>query len=224
MKKRHDFIAAPISRYADTLRAGQGYLFKMPAEWVDHWPELSSLTASLDETQERLAALSPVVGAPRALMARFPRALGQFRLKNDADYEAVIRGGLQRRTRGHEKLVAVVGSALQSAGAHVTMPHPLDLVVHSPVQVIFEVKTLGGRDSLFAVREAVGQLLEYRHFRGPSSASLGIVLGENPGNEIVSYVEETLGMLLIWCEGKVIRGGPLTAKRLSAIGVVGLGI
>ena len=60
---------------------------------------------------------------------------------------------------------------LQKHGATVSTPHPRDLVVDAPVSVLVEAKTTR-RGPLFAVREAVGQLLEYRHFLGPKEAEL----------------------------------------------------
>lgn len=219
MQERHNFVAAPVTRYRDGLRASQGYLFKMPAEWVARWPALNELATTLDQAQEELAGISDHFGAPAAFRPPAQSAPGVFRLKSGEDYEVAIRGGVQRRTRHHEKLIRIASEAMQALGAHVTMPHPVDLMVHSPVQVIFEAKTFGGRSPLFAVRDAVGQLLEYRHFRGPHSAALGILLESDPGRELVTYVEDVLGMLLAWWDGTSLRGGPRTVEMLAVIGV-----
>jgi hypothetical protein len=38
-------LYTPIQRYPGALRSAQGYLTKMPCDWVNHWTELSSAVA-----------------------------------------------------------------------------------------------------------------------------------------------------------------------------------
>jgi len=108
---------------------------------------------------------------------------------------------------------------LQANGAVASTPHPIDLLISAPLTVILEVKTLGARPALFAVRKAVGQFLEYRHFRGPHDAKLGILLEDAPGQGLTTYVEDILGLFLLWKNGNLLVGGPKSAAVLAAIGV-----
>ena len=64
----------------------------------------------------------------------------EFRPKADRDYVAVIKSAIQRRSRAHKTLVRVAGKLLNKAGAAVTTPHPRDLLISIPVQLIVEAK------------------------------------------------------------------------------------
>src|SRR5262245_25490954 len=66
-----------------------------------------------------------------------------------------------------------------------------DLLVSGPVTVLIEAK-IAHSGPLFAIRDAVGQLLEYRHFLGPKDSKLCILLDRNPGERLVGYVEHEL--------------------------------
>ncbi len=63
-KKEGGTVAAPFQLYPKELRANQGYLTKMPAEFVGHWPQLRELAQALDaavlanESVERLGSQS----------------------------------------------------------------------------------------------------------------------------------------------------------------------
>ena len=140
------------------LRGGQGYLFKMPQEFVARWAKLETLAASVSSLHESLGE--------RPTPTPDPGSVGPtgFRPKNEGDYEADIRGGKQRRTRGHEKLVRLVGEWFKKEGATMSTPHPVDLLMSHPSVVIFEAKTTHARTVLNAVREAVPSLPTYvRH-------------------------------------------------------------
>jgi hypothetical protein len=127
----------------------------------------------------------------------------------------VIKGGEQRRTRAHEALVRFAGEALQGLGAKVSTPHPIDLLIKEPLQVIVELKTVGQRSCGFAIRDAVGQLYEYRHFLGPAGAKLCILLDQPAGPEFISYVENVLGIMLLWREGGILAAGPMSRGILA---------
>jgi len=53
---------------------------------------------------------------------------------------------------------------LAAHGVTCSTPHPIDVVMHRQPRLIVEAKIVGNQNALFAVRAAVGQLLEYRHF------------------------------------------------------------
>jgi hypothetical protein len=142
-----------------------------------------------------------------------------FNPKSDAEYIAMVRGGVQRRSRWHERLVRLCGEALQRAGATVSTPHPLDQLMTSPLSVIVEAKTSGSESAGYAIRQAVGQLHEYRYFVGPRDGALCVLVDREPDAELQVYVEDELGMLLLWIREDELRAAPKTRLRLQAAGL-----
>jgi hypothetical protein len=207
-------VAAPFQRYAGQLRAAQGYLSKMPAAFVARWPLLSGMVDLLAPTEDALALLAQVAPPPAA-SSTFGRSASQYRPKSEADYEAVVRAQVQRRTRRHERLVREVGEWLRAAGGTVTTPHPIDLFLDGPVPVLFEAEVVAPRGKLAAVREAVGQLHEYRWFVGPRDGLACVLLDEEPGPAIADYVEKYLDLLLAWWSGDRLVWGTETVRRLA---------
>lgn len=189
----------PFQCRTDGLRAGQGYLFKMPSDCVSRWSKLEALTKTLDNLHELLSEVDESV-SPSVSMKK------DFRFKNESDYEVQIKSEKQRRTRRHEYLVRVVGESMALRGAKVSTPHPIDLCETEPAVVIFEVKTTHTKSTLKAVREAVGQLLEYRYFIGPRNAELAVLIEGVPSREVLDYVEDELGLLLVWWQDDVVYG------------------
>jgi len=101
----------------------------------------------------------------------------------------------------------------------VSNPYPIDLMLLTDPPLLIEGKTVK-RSGLHAVREAVGQLLEYKHFRLPNSeAKLCILLDRKPEHpSLTTYVEDGLGMFLLWWDG-VLHAGPKTFSHLDKLGV-----
>lgn len=203
-------LRLPFQFRTDGLRAGQGYLFKMPADFVNRWMPLRTLADALDSRAEQLAML-----APAELSASSTPEFG-FKPKSDADYTAFIAAAVQHRTRAHEKLVRVAGEWLLANGFVISNAHPKDLEILSPVSVIFEAKIVRHRDALFAVREAVGQLHEYRYFVGPRNAQLAVLLDEAPSETLVRYLEEHLQVAVLWLRDSGLLGGALARRLILA--------
>ena len=77
---------------------------------------------------------------------------------------------------------------------------------------------------MFAIREAVGQLFEYRHFIGPKTALLFVLLDEDPGTVLVDYIENVLelGILLdVWRQTLWRSTQHNTTLRLRCDGITG---
>lgn len=169
-------LRIPFQLRNDGLRAGQGYLFKTPADFVEHWTVLWNLADALDERAEELSTCVPA----GQLFSGDRQA--EFRPKMEADYTAVITAAVQRRTRTHERLVRLAGEWLQARGARVTNAHPKDLEIVSLVRVIIEVKVVRQRDPLFAASRAVGDPAGCRastgadQLPGRSSAGCAVVV------------------------------------------------
>jgi hypothetical protein len=217
IQKKHDSvegpIAAPFQRYSKKLRAAQGYLTKMPVEFVNRWGKLSILAQRLDSIQDKLNRLSEVFGP------EFVGRTAHLKFKEEGDYFTVIAGGVQRRSRDHERLVRKTAQYLSAHAAKLTTQHPIDLLMTHPKEIIFEAKPLRGRNAIFAIREAVGQLFEYQHFIGPKGGLLFLLLDENPGRVLVEYVENVLKFGICWMIGDRLFGGPHSAAQLSNCGV-----
>ncbi|MBW2535364.1 MAG: hypothetical protein JRI55_27980 [Deltaproteobacteria bacterium] len=190
----------------------------MPVEFVERWPELTELADGLVGLEDELTDLSEVATASN-LVALNGGPGGTLSLKDETDYLATVKGGAQRRSRRHERLIRIAVERLQRHGAAVSTPHPRDLLISMPVSVVVEAK-IARRGALFAVREAVGQLLEYRHFLGPKEAELCILLDRSPGEDLIGYVERELGLLVLWPRAGRLVGGPLTAAKLERVGVL----
>jgi hypothetical protein len=144
-------------------------------------------------------------------------AASDFRPKSDEEYEALIRACIQVRSRAHETLVRKAGEWLQGLGATVSNPYPLDLLISKPRNLIIEAKRVGTTAPIFAVREAVGQLHEYRHFVGPRDSELCILLDAAPDLSLLEYVEDELQLFVIWLEHERFATGPKTAIFLNFV-------
>lgn len=143
---------------------------------------------------------------------------GDFKPKSDADYKAFICGGIQSRSRTHEKLVNAAAEYFSMQGFQISSPHPIDLLMLAPIKIIFEAKAAGRCGGGFAIRAAIGQLYEYQHFLGPPDAILCIVLDCEPDEFLVSFVEK-LGLQIVWFNGITFLGGPKTQQVFSKAGI-----
>jgi hypothetical protein len=170
---------------------------------------------SVARMQDNLALLADLVPPSESTSTGVRTSPLDFRPKNEADYFAVVHPTVQRRTRNHDRLIREVGQWLQSAGAEVATPHPIDLYIEGSPAVIVEAELVHPRGARAAIRKAVGQLDEYRYFRRLREAALCVLLDEDPGPEHIAYVEEYLGLLLAWSSAEGLVGGPQTAERLS---------
>jgi hypothetical protein len=202
----------PVQLYPGKLRGAQGYLTKMPADFLERWTPLRQMAEALAILQDDLTLPS----LPRPLTTKS----SGFAPKSSEPYTVVIRAAHRLHSRNHEKLVKTLGDVLIAKGARLeTTRHPIDVFMPIPERIIIEAKAVGSRHPGHAVREAVGQLLEYRHFLGPEDAKLCIALDAEPSPDIVSYVEDSLQMLLLWAKDGVVYGGPRTASTLYSLGV-----
>ena len=118
---------APFQCYPGRLRAAQGYLTKMPRAFVERWPKLARLEEELAPVEDAMGSLASFYPAPSSR----PGIAGEFRPRDSSPYEALVRGGLQRRSRNHERLVEHLAEFLSTRGAAVSNPHPLDLLGRS---------------------------------------------------------------------------------------------
>jgi hypothetical protein len=201
-------VRLPFQLYPRQIRGAQGYLMKMPLDFVNHWPQFTAAAERLSITSEHLA------GAVDFNNPEFSNDKINIRFspKDDSDYVAFIKGGSQRRSRQHETLVHRVGNYLSNLGAKISNPHPIDLLMLEPHLVIFEMKIVDTRSPSLSIREAVGQLFEYRYYFKLPNAYNCIVLECDPGPSLISYVENELNFGIAWFSSGEMYSGPKTSR------------
>lgn len=200
----------PFQSYPGEIRGAQGYLTKLPLDFVNRWPQLASAAERLSSTSY---LISDSVDFNNPEFSKNGEI--NFRPKNDSDYVAFIKGGTQQRSRSHETLVRRVGEYLRTKGAIVTTPHPIDLLMLKPFSVVFEMKIVGLKSPGLLIREAVGQLFEYKYFEDLRDSFGCIVLELDPGPPLVRYVEDFLKIGIAWFISDELHCGPKTAQVLT---------
>jgi hypothetical protein len=218
-KQAQSSLRLPFQLYPKEIRATQGYLVKMPIDFVNHWPALTVAAERLSSSSENLSFFTDF-NNPDFSSTKLNSG---FCPKSDSDYVAFIQGGTQQRSRSHETLVRRVGEYLRKLGASVITPHPIDLQMLAPYSVIFEMKIVDKRSPGLLIREAVGQLFEYRYFLKHGDTFGCIVLECDPGSALIAYVEEHLKLGIAWFISNEMHFGPktaqiipLTTKKMSA--------
>ncbi|MEV4946067.1 DUF3578 domain-containing protein [Streptomyces sp. NPDC053755] len=142
--------------------------------------------------------------------------LAGFQPKNSGEYVAQITARQQVKQRSHEKLIEDFGHFVVRRGysPFTRGQHPKDLVLRrigaaeSDVEWLVEAKVVRNGNPTKAVREAVGQLYEYRHFlyeRQPEPFLIGL-FSEEIG-AYAPYLEER-GIASIWRDGARWAGSP----------------
>ncbi|MEU6997213.1 DUF3578 domain-containing protein [Nonomuraea sp. NPDC046570] len=134
-----------------------------------------------------------------------PDKPGEFKPKNAADYVATVTARTLTKSRMHETVVREYGEFLIKIGLTPnTAVHPRDMtVVHSGDEWLMEVKVVRRGNAVNATREAIGQLLAYRHFLYPGrtdKVKMLAVFNENIGDACVDLLE-TLHISSVWREG-----------------------
>lgn len=147
--------------------------------------------------------------------------LAGFRPKDSSDYVANIKAKQQVKRRSHEKLIKdfAIHSASRGYAAKTDGQHPKDLVlsrhgagVEGPDEWLVEAKVVRNGNPTEAVRQAVGQLYEYRHFLYPEERRPYLIglFSEEIG--VYSGYLEHHGIASIWQTGDAWDGSPLAHK------------
>jgi hypothetical protein len=136
----------------------------------------------------------------------------EFKPKSDGDYVANVVAHAQIKSRKHETVVRDYGHFLQQHGLQPnTQVHPRDMVVvTSEIEWLIEVKMVRRGNAVAAVREALGQLLFYRHFlypEGHDHVRMLAVFNEDIGQACVDFLE-IQGIASVWRTGANWGGSP----------------
>ncbi|MBH5336252.1 DUF3578 domain-containing protein [Streptomyces pactum] len=131
------------------------------------------------------------------------RGLDGFRPKNDSDYITHFPARTVRKKRIHERLISEFAPFVEKRGfVPITRDvHPKDLVIRKGgVEWLVEAKVVKRANPTLAVRQAVGQLLEYQHFlyrRAERGTPHLLGLFTEDIGRYADYLEE-LGMGSVW--------------------------
>jgi hypothetical protein len=139
--------------------------------------------------------------------------LQPFKPKADEDYLVNIQGGVRRRGRHHETLVNSFSTWLGKHGFEVGCNAAIDIGIENP-SVVVEAKMVKVWSK--SVREAVGQLYEYRYFRVADPEAQLIFLASEPvPDDWIDYLERDRGIGLAWRAGRNFELSRLASRILG---------
>jgi len=179
----------PFQFRNDGLRMMSNYFAKLPKELVK---VLFSAETPGTEFEPHL----DLAGSQHSRMAY----LQPFKGKSDSDYIARIAPRQERRSRSHETLVNALANWLEEKGFQPARNQAVDIGLERP-SVIFEAKTIRTGWAL-AIRQAVGQLYEYRYFgiSSPETALVFVAPCPIPAHW-QAYLERDRDIACAWLEG-----------------------
>lgn len=128
--------------------------------------------------------------------------LADFKPKDSSEYLARLQGRVIEKRRDHEETLRMFGTAIALLGwKPSTSVHPRDLELsRQGTTCLVEVKQVYDGNTTLSVREAVAQLLEYRHFFYSDTSSpphMLAVFSEFIGEAHASYLA-TLNIASVW--------------------------
>jgi hypothetical protein len=142
--------------------------------------------------------------------------LRPFKPRADTDYLAQVVGGPARRGRTHETLVNDFAEWLTSRELVVGYNAAIDLGLEHP-PVIIEAKVIRAGRWAHAVREAIGQLYEYRYFQVvPPQSSLIFLASTHVPTRWLDYLDRDRRIGAAWRSDD---GFALTNRARKALGI-----
>lgn len=202
----------PFQFRSDGLRMASYYFGKLPLSLVEHFFGTSGFA------DQGSAAPPPEEGEdePTDVDAIQRYYLEPFKPKADQEYVTKVKGGVYRRGRKHETLVNEFSNYLVARGLVPGRNRAVDIGLQDP-PVIVEAEVIGTSWPR-SIREAVGQLYEYRYLHVASPDAGVIFLASKPIPEFwVTYLQEDRGIAVAW------RDGDDFVLSAEARGLLGLG-
>jgi hypothetical protein len=136
-----------------------------------------------------------------------------FRAKADTKYVVDLQGGRRIRSRTHERLVNRCAGWLARNELHPARNAAVDLGLEEP-PVVIEAKVIGASWAK-SIREAVGQLYEYRYFKVADPASRLIFLADQRvPTSWVRYLERDREIGVMSMLGNRVELSPLARRAL----------
>lgn len=140
--------------------------------------------------------------------------LAPFKPKADTNYIVEIAKTRRTATRRHETLVNDFAAWLLARDLEPGRNAAIDLGLTEP-PVIFEAKTINASWA-DAIRQAVGQLYEYRYFKIASPAAELVFLSEKPVPPAwLEYLERDRHIGAVWPEGGGWHFSPIALKAIG---------
>ena len=174
------------------FRFMSNYFAKMPAALVAELFGSDLVDDLLD-----IVAPEPEQDQPGQTRTTSAAFLAPFKPKADTEYEAFISSKREQRSRGHETLVNRCALWLEDSGYTPARNAAVDLGLMDG-SVIIEAKTIGATWAT-PIRQAVGQLYEYRYFNIARPDAELIFLSDRPvPNEWVKYLENDRNIGAMW--------------------------
>lgn len=137
--------------------------------------------------------------------------LRKFAPKSDADYVAHLTGTQLVKSRRHETLVRQFGEYAATRGlSPATNVHPRDMTLSPSGQQewLVEAKIVYNGNVTSAVRETIGQLLQYRHFLYPPGSTVRLLaLFSEPIGDAYLELLEALTIAPVWKHASGWAGG-----------------
>jgi hypothetical protein len=198
------YLPFQFTRDRRQLRMMSNYFARMPRELVDVLFGADGLAG------DQVPSTPPAPGEDESDDADVDTGgapggfLDPFQAKADTEYSVRIVGGRRRRTRRHEKLVNDCAAWLAEHGREPGRNAAVDLGTKEPA-VVIEAKMIGSYWPS-AIREAVGQLYEYRYFKVTEPDAGLVFLASNPVPEKwMRYLEQDRSIGVMWPEGSGYR-------------------
>jgi hypothetical protein len=141
--------------------------------------------------------------------------LRPFKRKADEDYLASIQGGVRRHGRSHETLVNDFSKWLADQGWQVGCNAAIDIGIADP-PIIIEAKAVDRWST--SIRQAVGQLYEYRYFKVADPDADLIFLASKPiPDHWLRYLEHDRQIGAAWRSGETFGLSSRAARLLRAL-------
>ena len=169
------YLPFQFTKKRERLSFMSNYFAKLPVAMVESFFGADGLAGHMlpvvtEESNEGTAG-------PIATPSADPRGfLLPFRPKSDTKYVVDLQGGRRIRSREHERLVNKCAVWLSRKGLQPARNAAVDLGLEQP-PVVIEAKVISASWAK-PIREAVGQLYEYRYFKVTDPASKLIFLAD----------------------------------------------
>lgn len=181
----------------------QGYLFKLPAAFVEHYGALVSAARAV-RTEATLSATVMLTSPPTA-MGAFYREAAEDASTSHRDPFSVDPALVDRGLRGHAMAQNALAESVASLGLEPRSPAPdepnYDLGWEAATgRYVAEVKSITLANEEKQLRLGLGQVLRYRQLLGRSGcAAVAVLMVERqPSDPTWQPLCDELGVLLAW--------------------------
>jgi len=204
----------PREYEAGSILSRQYFVDQLPNEdaMVADLQRMVRLFESARDARERLRVTRPGSIETPAPPALPDHEAALFKPKDDSEYRQQVQARTITKSRKHETLVRQYGLYVASRGfSAATNVHPRDLTAEDATDHwLIEAKIVYHGNGVSAARDALSQLLFYRHFLYPDPAGVQMLalFNQPVGDACVELLEE-LGVGSVWRQDGSWTGSPL---------------